>query len=208
MSYEEQSLDLRVFLEQHALGPAVVIGHSMGGKAAMHFALTNPDWVVALVVVDIAPVSYPLEDEPSNTHRHLIETMLQLDVSRFTERRTVDAALAPAIADAGLRAFLTHNLVRSGKGFRWRLNLPVLGESLNTLRAFPDVHPAVFRGPTLFVRGGASDYVSSAHHPEMAGFFPGHEVISVESAGHWVHAERPTDVASAINAFVRLAGAG
>jgi esterase len=176
--------DLAETLEEHGVEHAVLMGHSMGGKVAMKFALDHPDRVAGLVVVDIAPRSYP------GYHRDIIQTMRSVPVATLTARNEADRYLAKGIADRGVRAFLMKNLVRSedGQGYAWRLNLPVIEAQYAELSSWPGGAGA-YHGPVLFVAGGKSPYMADFTLGEVAPLFPEAEIETIADAGHWVHAE-------------------
>ena len=169
-------------------GPAVVVGHSMGGKTAMVLALTRPELVRGLVVVDIAPVAYA-EPEESEHVRH-IRAMRAMDLAGLGSRGDADAALATDVHDARVRGFLLQNLSRSDGGWGWRADLPLLAHDLPHLAGFPDLDSR-YEGPSLFVAGAASDYVTDAHRDRIAALFPQARVVRIKGVGHWVHAEAP-----------------
>ena len=204
MTYEEQAGDLAEFVTRHNIEHPVVLGHSMGGKTAMLFALAYPELLDGLIVIDIAPVNYPSEHH----HGALIQAMLNLPARAMINRGTADAALASAVSDPGLRAFLLHNLTRDESGLRWRINLPVLRDSLTVLRTFPALGPGRqstrFRKPTLFLSGGASTYVRQEHHRDIVRRFPEASFDVIPGAGHWVHAEQPRAVSRSVQRFLDL----
>jgi pimeloyl-ACP methyl ester carboxylesterase len=186
MSYPEMAADVRAFIEGRGLGPVAIVGHSMGGKVAMVLALESPALVERLVVVDIAPAYYP------PVLLSYIEAMRAIDLERTTRRADVDAALAAAVPEEGIRQFLLQNLVHEGGGLRWRLNLATLAVSMPAISEFPEPpEGTVYDGPTLFIAGERSDYVQPAHRAAIRRLFPRASLLKLRDAGHWIHAERP-----------------
>ena len=193
-----------VATELESLGePVTLVGHSMGGKVAMQLALRRPELLRALVVVDIAPVEYPLqggrtddEDEEASPFAAYIEAMRALDLDRLRTRQDADAALRDAVPSRMVRSFLLQSLVREGLaadgGWRWRLNLELLERDLGELRGFPQPPPgATFDGPVLWIAGANSTYVLDEDRPHMDAHFPGIRLLRIKNAGHWVHSEQP-----------------
>jgi pimeloyl-ACP methyl ester carboxylesterase len=183
--YSALVADVLALLDRLGLARVRLVGHSMGGKVAMALALTAPDRVERLVVVDIAPVAYgPGLDE-------LLAAMRALDLGRMTRRAEADAALSAAVPDRSVRAFLVQNLEQRPEGLAWRVNLDVLLPAMPVIRGFPEM-PVVrpFAGPTCFIHGERSDYVRPEHEPAIRQLFPAAELHTVAGAGHWVHAER------------------
>jgi len=162
-----------------------MLGHSMGGKTAMHMALAHPKRVDRLIVVDIAPKAYP----PG--HLEILEALTELDPSAFGSRSEIDAGLARRIPSYPIRQFLLKNLRHDGPGkYSWQMNLASITENYDAIR--DRVYAAgIFEGPTLFIRGGASPYIDNTDLPEIRRLFPAAEVITVPGVGHWVHAEAP-----------------
>lgn len=184
-TYEAMADDVVAVLEERSLGPAALVGHSMGGKAAMLVALRRPDLVDRLVVVDVAPVAY------ESGFGAYARAMAEADLDGVTRRTEVDAQLASDVPAAGVRAFLLQNLVLDGDGARWRVNLPVLEAAMPTISGFPAAAVGTsYDGPALFVAGGRSDYLRREHADAVMALFPRAEVTIVPEAGHWVHAER------------------
>ena len=187
--YESMAEDLA----QAADGRWDVLGHSMGGKAAMVLALRHPDRVNRLVVADIAPVAY------GHTQAHLVEAMAALDLSVMGSRGDADRALAASVEDPGVRAFLLQSL--DVKERRWRLNLDVLGREMPKILSFPEVE-GHFDGPTLFLSGGTSSYVLPEHLDRIKALFPAARFAKIPGAGHWLHAEKPREFEAAVSAFL------
>lgn len=174
-------------------GEADLIGHSMGGKAAMILALDSPTKVRRLLVADIAPVAY------SHTQVPLIHAMRGLDLSGITTRSAADAALTTAIPERDVRAFLLQSLDIPKR--KWRLNLDVLERDMEKITGFPAVS-GQFDGPTLFLAGAASDYVRAEHRPLIKRMFPNARQAKIPGAGHWLHAEKPREFEAAARAFL------
>jgi esterase len=186
MSFAEMADDLEQVIGERGLAPAIVLGHSVGGKTAMLTALRHPDVVEALIVVDIAPVRYT---EPFAEY---IAAMQAIDVAQVRRRAEVDAALAPVIADAGTRLFLLQNLEEcNGGGFAWRLNLAAIAGNLEALLDFPATAEATYEGRALFVSGEHSDYIGRQAYGRTTELFPQAEFARVPGSGHYPHVEQP-----------------
>lgn len=205
MSYPAMAADLARLVEREGLAPVRLVGHSMGGKAVMTLALTRPELVERLAVVDVAPVDYGA----GQGFAGYIRAMLAVDLEHVQRRAQVEAALAPAVPDPGIRAFLAANLETRDGRLRWLPNLPVLLESLPSITGFPaELQGRRYDGPTLFLRGGRSDYVLPEHEPLIRRLFPAVRIETVERAGHWVHAEAPAETVAALAAFLAPAAPG
>ncbi|MCR8671231.1 alpha/beta fold hydrolase [Agrococcus sp. HG114] len=177
--------------------PTALVGHSMGGKAAMLAALRHPEQVERLAVVDVSPVAYRSTDE----FRGFIDAMLAIDLDAITSRADASAALEHAAPDPGVRAFLLQSLQRDGDGWRWLPNLEVLRRDLEVLRGFPETD-AVYEGPVLWIAGADSGYVRDEFAEPMQARFPNVRRVTIKGAGHWVHAEQPTVFTEVLARFV------
>lgn len=196
MDYPFMARSVAAFMEARKAGPAVVVGHSMGGKAAMVLALTRPDLVAGLVVVDIAPVGY------GHTFAPYIKAMRGVSLARATRRADVDAQLKDAIADPRVRAFLMQNLDGEPGSYRWRPNLATLAAAMADILDFPRFPDGTrYDGPTLFLAGAESDYVGPGHRGDIERLFPRARIEVVAGAGHWLHADRPDAFVRAVAAF-------
>ena len=181
--------------------PVTLIGHSMGGKAAMVLALRHPELVERLVVVDVAPVAYDRMGEFSG----YVEAMQGLDLASLSQRGDADAALEAAVPNPTVRSFLLQNLRRDGDGWRWQANLDVLGEDLRVIGGWPEdqlTGLAPYDGPVLWVSGQNSDYVRAEHYAAMDRLFPRNRRVTVKGAGHWVHSERPEVFLEVLRQFI------
>jgi len=203
MSYPAMAEDLAAVIRDAgdaAGGKAALIGHSMGGKAAMALALSEPGLLAELIVVDIAPVAY------AHPHSGYVAAMQGLDLSAVGRRGEADALLAPAIPEAGLRAFILQNLVFEGGHASWRLNLDALAASMDGLIGWPEALAGRrYDGPALFLRGAKSDYADDSRRDAIMAAFPGAAIEAVPDAGHWLHAERPEAFLAAVSAWLSRA---
>ncbi|AJE45591.1 alpha/beta fold hydrolase [Celeribacter indicus] len=194
-SYPDMAGDLAEVLEPLVAdhGPCHVMGHSMGGKAAMVLALTRPQLLKSLIVADISPVSYSHDNTP------LIHAMRGLNLSKVEKRSDADRQLAREVLDAGVRAFLLQSLVVKEK--RWLLNLDVLEAEMPKIVAFPEVS-GTFGGPAFFLSGGESTYVERDHRDRAKALFPKAKFASIPGAGHWLHAEKPREFEAACRTWM------
>ncbi len=192
--------------------PVTLVGHSMGGKAAMTLALRRPELLRALVVVDVAPVEYPVRggrtddpDEEASPFAGYIAAMRAMDLESLETREACDAALKPAVGSDMVRGFLLQSLVRdrSGEGWRWRLNLEALQRDLEHLRGFPEPpEGATYDGPVLWIAGADSTYVLPEDRERMDALFPATRLLTIKNAGHWVHSEQPEIFTEALRRFL------
>jgi pimeloyl-ACP methyl ester carboxylesterase len=194
-SYPDMAGDLAEVIE--GLSPPVdLLGHSMGGKAAMQLALTRPHLIRRLIVADIAPVAYTHDQT-----RHA-EAMASLDLSAITTRAEADARLAKAgVEDAALRAFFLQSLDLRSTPPRWKLNLPVLMAEMPKIVGWPDTEGR-FEGPTLFLTGAESHYVRPEHRDTIRALFPKARFAKIPGAGHWLHAEKPREFEETVRVFL------
>ncbi len=194
-SYPEMAEDLRAYMEAHWMFSAAVIGHSMGGKVAMQLALTNPDMVERLVVIDIDP------GEAEDNHSPFFRALLGIDLSTIATRAEVEAYLSEHIADVGTLQFLLKNITRTAAGaFAWKMNLPVLWKHYKDILAPVSGEP--FDKPTLFIRGSLSNYIKPEETALIQELFPKAVIVTIEGAGHWVHADKPTALLAVLKDFL------
>ncbi len=198
MDYPAMAADLAGLLDDFGIERAHLVGHSMGGKAAMWLALTAPDRVASLVVADIAPVPYPPRFES------LLDALAALPLDEIRDRRDAHELLASAIPQTPVRDYLLQNLLREADGrWRWRFNLAALSASMDQILGFPESADRQFAGPTLFVYGSSSDYLRAEHLPEVRRLFPLARLRAIPNAGHWVYADQPESFVAALTGFLR-----
>ena len=196
-NYQVMAEDLRMFMESQWMYEARIIGHSMGGKTAMQFALNNPDMVEKLVVVDIANESY------KGGHESIFKALFSLDLEKTDNRKEADAFLKNQIEDFGVRQFLLKNLTRNKSGsYEWKMNLPVIYENYSSILGKIESDES-FEGATLFVRGGLSKYITTTNFEATRELFPYAELKTIENAGHWVHAEAPNELLEMLELFLK-----
>lgn len=191
--YEAMAEDLAGLIEAEG-GSAAVLGHSMGGKAAMVLAETRPELIERLIVADISPVPYPHDLMVE------IEAMRAVDLTGLTRRAEVEEALAAHIDLAPVRSFLAQSAVLDDEP-RWSLNLEVLAASMKLITGYPEINGR-YEGPTLFIHGGASKYVLPEHQEAINARFPAVEMLKLEGAGHWLHADQPRAFLDAVLGFI------
>lgn len=196
MDYPAMAADILRFMDDRGFQRAAILGHSMGGKAAMTLALNHPGRVERLIVADIAPVTY------QHTHAPYVAAMKAADLTGRTRRPEVEAQLVDAVPEAPLRSFLMQNLVLENGAFRWRVNLDAIGAGMESLIGFPDPGDATYNGPALFIGGTASDYINGNSEPAIRRHFPNAKITMMPGLGHWLHAEKPDQFAELVEAFL------
>lgn len=195
-TYPLMAEDVKAFMEEHWMFSAAVVGHSMGGKVAMQLALSHPDTVEKLVVVDMEP------GLAEDNHSAIFQALLGMDLSSMKTRQEAETYLSERIPDVGTRQFLLKNITREDDGsFTWKMNLPVLFKHYNDILAPVTGEP--FHKPTLFIRGSRSNYIRESELPHIRTLFPQAEIITIEGAGHWVHADQPAELLAVLKNFLR-----
>lgn len=195
--YPALAEDVARLIEQRLGRPAAVIGHSMGGKAAMLLALTRPDLVDRLVVVDIPPA------RSHGTPISYVQAMRAVPLEQLSRRAEVEAALAAAIADPVVRGFLVTNIVSRPEGLAWTVNLEAIERQFDTILGWPaPADGTEFTRPTLFLTGAASTFVQPEHEAVIHELFPAARIEVISGAGHWVHAEQPEAFLETVRRFL------
>jgi len=184
--YEAMTWDTQRYMAHHKIPRAIVLGHSMGGKVAMLLACKHPQLVSKLLVADIAPKSYPPH------HQDIINGLNAIDIRNITSRKEAEEQLSKHLKNLAVRQFLLKNLYWAEKGvLDFRFNLGVLSQKMEEVGENIGAMDS-YAGPVLFLRGGRSEYISDGDLPEIKKHFPKAELVTIEKAGHWLHAENPS----------------
>lgn len=207
-NYELLSNDLFDFFAKHNIVRANLLGHSMGGKTAMHFAKNYPELINTLILIDIAPKNYSNNNSLELiTHYKIIESLLSINLSLLKNREQADEELSKSIDSIKLRSFLLKNLHRNNSGqFEWLLNLKSL--SINFKNIADGFIPELWKNieitgfPVLFVKGGNSNYILEKDKLIINSIFPAAEIFEIPETGHWLHAERPIELSNKIISFI------
>lgn len=194
--YHSMAADLHEFLVDHKLDNPILIGHSMGGKAVMQYAMLYPGTYQSVVVVDIAPKFYPVH------HAELVRGLKSIDLAGIKSRTEADAVLSRFEPILTVRQFLLKNLYRNEAGqFAWRLNLPVIERELHGIgEELTNTH--IVSEPTLFIRGSESPYILDEDIPMIKRIFPNAQLITIQGTGHWVQAEKPSEFVEVLMNFL------
>lgn len=191
-TYREMCEDVLTYFKDENITRARLVGHSMGGKVAMNFALLYPEKLSQLAVVDIAPSDYSKHN--FGYHSNIIHNLMAIDLSAHESRRTILEEIRQRLHDYQLTMFLGKSIQAKGRNsFVWKVNLPVLlanlpliAEGLDKLKPL-----APCKVQTLFIRGEKSDYIQACHEPDRVTFFPDSSVVSIPGGGHWLHMDQP-----------------
>lgn len=192
--YSVLAEDIREFMEEHKISYPILIGHSMGGKTVMKFAVDHPDLVEKVIIVDIAPKAYPIQ------HDRILEGLKSISIESISSRNEADEMLSEYVREPDVRQFLLKNLQRTDDGFVWKINLPVLEHQIEVISNGIGESKAC-NIPTLFIRGAKSDYITDKDIPTLKQLFPNHTVITIDS-GHWIQAEKPQEFVAAVQTFL------
>ncbi len=197
MTYPAMAEDIAEFMAHHHISEARFIAHSMGGKVAMWLALTQPQRVQKMVIVDIAPVNY------QHDFSSVLNAFAAVPLERISSRREVDQYLSEYLSEPDLRQFLLQNLQLKNGRYQWRLNLEVIKTAIKEITGFPDTgNITPFEKRVLFVGGGQSDYLSRDYHAQTWKLFPLASFSTIKQAGHWLHAEQPEQFMALIKPYL------
>ncbi|HMC02121.1 MAG TPA: alpha/beta fold hydrolase [Flavobacteriaceae bacterium] len=196
-NYQVLVKDLKAYCQAHQLNNIILLGHSMGGKAAMLFAVKYPDLVSKLIIADISPRFYP------GHHKDILDGLSALDFDEISSRGEADEILQEYVPEIGTRQFLLKNLYWKAKGtLALRINLDVLkandseiGEELPMFTEFNE--------DTLFLRGEKSEYIVDQDQTLIKKHFPNSKIVTIANAGHWLHAENPKDFFESVMMFIK-----
>ncbi|XP_059382402.1 protein ABHD11 [Carassius carassius] len=202
LTYEAMTHDLTHLLGQLHIGKCVLIGHSMGGKVAMTTALSQPSLVERLVVVDISPSPTSAHTSFNAYIQAMKEVKIVSDIPRSTARRLAEDQLRKIVKERSVRQFLLTNLEEQNGHYGWRVNLEAISNHLEDMMGFPDFNNT-YEGPTLFLGGSSSAYISSEDYPEIQRLFPCADIQYIPDASHWIHADKPLDFISSIITFLK-----
>ncbi len=194
--YDVMVKDVIELMDDEGISKSHIIGHSMGGKVAMHLATQHADRVEKLIVVDIAPKHYPPH------HQQIFEGFHSVDFTNLQNRKDADDQMAKVISNFGVRQFILKNLDRRKDGsFGWKLNIKAIEHAIENVGEGIEGDVS-FDGDTLFIAGGKSDYITEEDHDLIRAFFPNALIATLKDAGHWVHAEKPEELGEAVIKFL------
>ncbi len=199
LAYEDMVDDLDAYVEEKNLIKFHLLGHSLGGKTAMTYATMRPEHILSLIVVDIAPKYYPVH------HHEIIEALKSLDFNTISSRNEADEQLKIKIKDFGIRQFLLKSLYKTEEGnYGFRYHLDLIAEQIEEVgQALPDI--AYSDVNTLFLYGKKSNYINPDEDIHLIlKHFPNAKLVGIADAGHWIHAEQPTEVYHQVAQFLGL----
>jgi len=196
MSHNDLAEDILNYMKFHRLEKVNLLGHSLGGKAVMQFAINYPEQLEKLIVVDISPKAYPPH------HQGVLKALQSVDMEKAGSRSEVEDYLKQYIPQRSVIQFLAKNLYwKEDKTLAWRFNLHTLAEKYNQFVSNA-IKFGVFRGETLFVSGAKSDYILPQDEFLITQQFPNSKVVKIQNAGHWVQAENPKDFNEVVQKFL------
>ncbi|MFD2034105.1 alpha/beta fold hydrolase [Belliella marina] len=196
-NYKVMAEDLNELMQDQNLDAAYLMGHSMGGKTVMNFALQYPEKVKKLIVADIAPRHYAVH------HQSILEGLTSINLHEVKSRKEADDQLAKHVPEAGIRQFLLKSLGRNKEGeFIWKINLSVINDQIENVGEALDYDNS-FENPTLFMGGANSKYIQEKDRADIDRYFPNNHLIYIKNAGHWLHAEQPQAVVDTVRAFLK-----
>ncbi|QDP85927.1 alpha/beta fold hydrolase [Chryseobacterium sp. SNU WT5] len=196
MSHDNLADDILNYMNAHKLHKVNLLGHSLGGKAVMQFAMNYPDKLEKLIVVDISPKAYPPH------HQGIIKALESVDFQNITTRQEVEEVLQQYIPEKSVIQFLAKNLYwNDDKKLSWRFNLSTLSAKYSEFVSNA-IKFGVFAGKTLFVSGAKSNYILPQDEYLIKQQFPNASIVTIKNAGHWVQAENPSDFNEVVKDFL------
>ncbi len=198
-SYLDLAEDVLELIDDLGFERVSLCAHSMGGKTAMTFALLYPDRVDALIVLDIAPVTY------SHSHATILEGLQDVDLSKVGSRSEVEKQLVDAIPDKSTRMFIMLSLAQKDGAFFWRLNVDALYSNLPLIGSFPaqELVAYSYDRNCLFLKGAKSDYLIEDYYPSIKQWFSNADIAHIDDAGHWLHIEQQDAVLEHVSLFLK-----
>ncbi len=197
MNYDLLAGDLNDFIEEHAIQQPIIMGHSMGGKAAMNFAVKYPDKLSRLIVVDIVPKFYPVH------HDAILDGLKAIPLDTLASRNEADAILSKYVPQPDVRQFLLKNLARrSAGGFEWKINVASINQNIGKMGEGM-IYSGKYDGSSLFIKGKKSNYYSEGDEALIQSIFPNAEFAMLDT-GHWVQAEKPAEFSKLVLSYLAV----
>lgn len=197
-SYTYMQQDLKGFIDEHNIQNPILLGHSMGGKTVMEFSMHHPNLINKMIVVDIAPVKYQVH------HYAIIDALESIDFDFVKSRKEADRILSEKIEEFGVRQFLLKNMYwKEKEQLAWRFNLEAIKNEIIPISEW-DISDGEFTGETLFIKGENSEYILPSYASRIGKKFPNYDLVEIENAGHWVHAEAPKEFISELEPFMKV----
>ena len=194
--YDIMCEDLFNYIKYYNINNAILIGHSMGGKTAMNFSLNHPKLVSKLIVLDTSPREYPV------LHQNIIDSLKEIDLSIFTNRKEIDIELRKSVTQQGLRNFLTKNIYRMNDGnLNFRFNLQSLSQNIGKIGQKIESNTKFF-SEVIFIKGETSDYINESDKVMINNLFPNAKFYKIPNAGHWLHVDNPIDFISILLSLI------
>ena len=189
LSYGRMAEEVLRWMDAQEIEDAHVVGHSMGGKAAMAMCQMQQERISSALIVDIAPVNYS-QDKGFALNTTIIEALRQIPLDQISTRHEADEILSRTVPEAGIRAFVLMNLEGQEGSFGWKCNLEAIALNLPNLASWEPL-PGIYDGPVTFLCGANSNYIRQEHRGAIQEKFPQASIHTVPAAGHWIHAENP-----------------
>ncbi|WP_109832971.1 alpha/beta fold hydrolase [Reichenbachiella versicolor] len=193
--YDEMVDDLNTLIEHYNFENPILLGHSMGGKTVMQYGAYHDEKVSKIIVADIAPKFYPIH------HQQILAGLNAIPIDEIKSREDADQILKQYILEDGVRTFLLKNLSRSSEGFSWKMNLSVLSNQISEIGKELNYRLPI-ETETLFIRGGASNYILDDDWNEIEEVFPNSKLDTINGVGHWLHAEKPSEFYNKVMTFI------
>ena len=194
--YDIMCEDLFNYIKYYNINNAILIGHSMGGKTAMNFSLNHPKLVSKLIVLDTSPREYPV------FHQNIIDSLKEIDLSIFTNRKEIEIELRKSVTQQGLRNFLTKNIYRMNDGnLNFRFNLQSLSQNIGKIGQKIESNTK-FSSEVIFIKGETSDYINESDKVMINNLFPNAKFYKIPNAGHWLHVDNPIDFISILLSLI------
>jgi esterase len=197
-NYSVMSDDIAELMQDEGIERTALLGHSMGGKTAMHFAVQHSGMAERIIVADIGTKEYPA------TNQHVIDAVEQVNLAEITSRQQASEKLKTLLADEGTIQFLLKNLYWTEAGkLDWRFNLEAISQNIHFIGEATPVPAAPLTLPALFLAGGNSSYIVRGDMEEIQLIFPHSSLEVIPEAGHWIHAEQPALFFDAVMRFMK-----
>ena len=194
--YVEMASDVAELSETEKLENIILLGHSMGGKTAITFSVEFPHLLSQLIIVDIAPKKYLPH------HNEILNALFSLDLDKIKSRKQAEEEMSENLSNQGIRLFLLKNLKRNPEGgYQWKMNLELLAQEIEKVIDVSEI-PFPINIPTLFIRGGESNYILDSDFEQINNLFPQSEIETIDGTGHWIHAEKPLELLELVEEFI------